>query len=68
MARGRRRPASRPQREALPPGLRESAFEPDSHAHGNLHDTRSAAYSIRPNGWPVIEAFLGSHGARIVEE
>lgn len=47
---------------------RDGAFEPDSHAYGNLHDSRSAAYSIRPNGWPVIEAFLGGDGARIVEE
>ncbi|MCJ2130996.1 flavin monoamine oxidase family protein [Methylobacterium sp. E-045] len=47
---------------------RDAAFEPDSHAYGNLRDPRSAAYSIRPNGWPVIEAFLGGDGARIVEE
>ncbi|MBI1691402.1 FAD-dependent oxidoreductase [Methylorubrum rhodesianum] len=47
---------------------RDTAFEPDTHAYGNLHDPRSAAYSIRPNGWPVIEAFLGGDGARIVEE
>ena len=47
---------------------RDAAFEPDSHAYGNLHDPRAAAYSIRPNGWPVIEAFLGGDGARIVEE
>lgn len=48
--------------------MRDAAFEPDAHAYGNLHDPRSAAYSIRPNGWPVIEAFLGGDGARIVEE
>ena len=47
---------------------RDAAFEPDSHAYGTLHDPRSAAYSIRPNGWPVIGAFLGSDGARIIEE
>ncbi|MCJ2010994.1 flavin monoamine oxidase family protein [Methylobacterium sp. J-076] len=47
---------------------REAAFEPDTHAYGNLHGPRSAAYSIRPNGWPVIEAFLGGEGARILEE
>ena len=47
---------------------RDAAFEADSHAYGNLHDPRSAAYSIRPNGWPLIEAFLGGDGARIVEE
>lgn len=47
---------------------REAAFEPDSHAYGDLQDPRAAAYSIRPNGWPVIEAFLGGEGARIVEE
>jgi monoamine oxidase len=47
---------------------RNSAFEPDTHAYGNLHDPRSAAYSIRPNGWSVIEAFLGGDGTRIVEE
>ena len=47
---------------------RDAAFEPDSHAYGNLRDARSAAYSIRPNGWPVIEAFLGGEGALILEE
>lgn len=47
---------------------RDTAFEPDTHAYSNLHDPRSASYSIRPNGWPVIEAFLGGDGARIVEE
>ncbi|MCJ2136723.1 FAD-dependent oxidoreductase [Methylobacterium sp. J-026] len=47
---------------------RGAAFEPDTHAYGNLHDPRSAAYSIRPNGWPVIEAFLGGEGARILEK
>ncbi len=46
----------------------DAAFEPDAHAYGNLRDARSAAYSIRPNGWPVIEAFLGGEGARILEE
>lgn len=46
----------------------DSAFGPDSHAYGNLKDPRSASYSIRPNGWPIIEAFLGGDGARIVEE
>ncbi len=45
---------------------RDSAFGPDTHAYGNLRDPRSAAYSIRPNGWPVIEAFLGGEGARIL--
>ncbi len=47
---------------------RDTAFEPDTHAYGNLHDPRSAAYTIRPNGWPVIEAFLGGEGANIVAE
>jgi monoamine oxidase len=47
---------------------RDTAFGPDAHAYGNLHDPRSAAYSIRPNGWPVIEAFLGGDGAHIVAE
>jgi len=47
---------------------RDPAFAPDSHAYGDLKDTRSASYSIRPNGWPVIEAFLGGEGARILEE
>lgn len=73
-------PGTEPWREAaaaLPLGRnekvfleigRDSAFGPDSHAYGNLRDARSAAYSIRPNGWPVIEAFLGGEGARILEE
>ncbi len=47
---------------------RDAAFEPDSHAYGNLRDARSVSYSIRPNGWPVIEAFLGGEGARLLEE
>lgn len=47
---------------------RDAAFEPDAHAYGNLRDARSGAYSIRPNGWPVIQAFLGGEGARILEE
>ncbi|MBL7406184.1 amine oxidase, partial [Escherichia coli] len=47
---------------------RDTAFGPGTHAYGNLRDPRSAAYSIRPNGWPVIEAFLGGDGARLVEE
>jgi len=47
---------------------RDAAFEPDSHAYGNLHDPQAAAYSIRPNDWPVIEAFRGGDGALIVEE
>ncbi|MFG7488780.1 flavin monoamine oxidase family protein [Methylorubrum rhodesianum] len=73
-------PGTEPWREAaaaLPLGRnekvfleigRDTAFEADSHAYGNLRDARSAAYSIRPNGWPVIEAFLGGEGARILEE
>ncbi|KQT55101.1 amine oxidase [Methylobacterium sp. Leaf456] len=73
-------PGTEPWREAaaaLPLGRnekifleigRDTAFEADSHAYGNLRDARSAAYSIRPNGWPVIEAFLGGDGARILEE
>ncbi|MCJ2086439.1 FAD-dependent oxidoreductase [Methylobacterium sp. E-005] len=72
-------PGTEPWREAaaaLPLGRnekvffeigRDAAFEPGSHAYGNLRDARSAAYSIRPNGWPVIEAFLGGDGARILE-
>ena len=47
---------------------RDTAFGPDIHAYGSLRDPRSASYSIRPNGWPIIEAFLGSDGARIVKE
>jgi monoamine oxidase len=47
---------------------RDTAFGPDTHAYGDLHDPSSASYSIRPNGWPVIEAFLGGDGARIIDE
>lgn len=47
---------------------RDTAFERDSHAYGNLKDPKSAAYSIRPNGWRVIEAFLGGDGAGIIDE
>jgi len=73
-------PGTEPWREAaaaLPLGRnekvfleigRDTAFEADSHAYGNLRDARSASYSIRPNGWPVIEAFLGGEGALILED
>ncbi len=47
---------------------RDSAFGPDTHAYGDLHDPKSASYAIRSNGWPIIEAFLGGDGARILEE
>lgn len=47
---------------------RDAAFGPDTHAYGNLRDPRSASYSIRPNGWPIIEAFLGCDGARLLDE
>jgi monoamine oxidase len=47
---------------------RDAAFEPDAHAYGNLCDPKSASYSIRPNGRPIVEAFLGGEGARILEQ
>ena len=47
---------------------RNTAFGPHSHAYDNLKDPMSAAYSLRLNGWPVIEAFLGGESARILDE
>lgn len=73
-------PGTEPWREAaaaLPLGRheklfleigRDTAFGPDAHAYGDLRDPKSASYSIRPNGWLIIEAFLGGDGARILEE
>ncbi len=34
---------------------------------GNPRDARTGSYYIRPFGRPVIECFLGSEGARILE-
>jgi monoamine oxidase len=46
----------------------EAAFEPESRVFGNLHDSKTAFYHIRPFGWPVIQAYLGGESAAIVEE
>jgi monoamine oxidase len=45
-----------------------AAFEPESRVFGNLRDSRTAAYHIRPFGWPVIQAYLGDESAGMVEE
>ena len=44
-----------------------AAFEAESLIFGSLQDTKTAAYHVRPFGRPVIEAFLGGDGARILE-
>jgi len=47
---------------------RAAAFEPESHALGNVSDARTGSYYFRPFGWPVIEVFLGGDGARMIDE
>jgi monoamine oxidase len=46
----------------------QAAFEPEGRVFGNLRDSKTAAYHIRPFGWPVIQAYLGSESARLVQE
>jgi monoamine oxidase len=46
----------------------DSPFVPETRVLGNPRDRGTGVYYIRPFGWPVIECFLGDHGARMVEE
>ena len=46
----------------------ESPFAPETHVLGNPRDPRTAAYTIRPFGWTVIECFFGGQGAKMIEE
>jgi monoamine oxidase len=46
----------------------DSSFEPETHVIGDPKSIRSGAYYIRPMGLPVIEAFFGAEGARVVDE
>jgi monoamine oxidase len=46
----------------------ESSFAPETRVIGNPGDRCTGVYHIRPFGWPVIECFMGSEGARMVEE
>jgi monoamine oxidase len=46
----------------------DSSFEPETHVIGDPKSVRSGAYYIRPLGLPVIEAFFGAEGARVVDE
>jgi monoamine oxidase len=42
-------------------------FEPEDRVFGSLRDSKTAAYHVRPFGWPVIQAYLGGESARMVE-
>jgi monoamine oxidase len=44
-----------------------SPFEDETHVIGDPHDPVSGAYYLRPFGRPLVEAFLGGDGTRIVE-
>lgn len=46
----------------------DGPFAPETYVLGNPRDARTGAYYIRPFGWPIIECFLGSEGAAMVEE
>lgn len=46
----------------------QGRFEPEDRVFGSLRDSRTAAYHIRPFGWPIIQAYLGSESARIAEQ
>jgi monoamine oxidase len=46
----------------------DGPFEAETHVIGNPRDEHTGSYYIRPFGRPVIECFLGSEGARLVEE
>lgn len=59
-----RRPASR-STEAIRRGGRRIPASPGTRTRRRRPGRRSA---IRLNGWPIIEAFLGGDGARILEE
>ncbi len=46
----------------------EGPFAPETHVLGNPRDRRTATYTIRPFGRPVIECFFGGEGAEMIEE
>jgi len=46
----------------------EGPFAPETHVLGNPRDRRTATYTIRPFGRPVIESFFGGEGAEMIEE
>jgi monoamine oxidase len=46
----------------------DAPFETETHVLGNPRDASSGAYYIRPFGRPVIEAFVGGEGARVLDE
>jgi monoamine oxidase len=41
-----------------------TAFEPETHVMGDLHDPETGSFYLRPFGRPVVECFLGGAGAR----
>jgi monoamine oxidase len=45
-----------------------SPFEPETHVVGDPKDPGTGTYTIRPFGRPVIEAFFGGAGARVLAE
>jgi monoamine oxidase len=46
----------------------DAPFEAETHVLGDPRDASSGAYYIRPFGRPVIEAFVGGEGARVLDE
>lgn len=46
----------------------DAPFEAETQVIGNPHDPMTGAYYLRPLGRPVVEAFFGGDGARMVEE
>ncbi|UOK73380.1 flavin monoamine oxidase family protein [Ancylobacter polymorphus] len=44
----------------------ETAFVSETHLFGDLYDSRTCAFYIRPFGWPIIEGYLGGDSARIL--
>jgi monoamine oxidase len=45
-----------------------SPFEPETHVIGDPHNPQTGSFYIRPFGRPVIEAFFGGEGARVLAE
>ncbi len=48
--------------------VRDSPFEPETHAIGDPRNPRTGSYYIRPFGRPVIEGFFGGDGAEVLAE
>lgn len=46
----------------------DAPFEAETHVLGDPRDASSGAYYLRPFGRPVVEAFVGGEGARVLDE